>query len=278
MKTALSQKKIDYWRSRMEAGYEFMMEILHYPVCESHEKLVFIPDYAKKTGVKMFFSKKKRTSVSFPLFYLREGIIENLLWAADKMNSRDWAIKVEDAFRTTQMQNPLNRNKEVLNSVIKTILWETNGKIPEPEFVFRRLTVLIATIPKIGTHMSGSAVDISVISLKTGNEIDRGADYLEMNEKTFMDSPFVSLRARKNRQTITQIMEESGFFAYPYEFWHYSSKDAYAQYLSKSGMPGIYGPVDLIDKSGAIKPIENPEKPLFPIEKIKEKINEFIKK
>lgn len=261
----------------MEMGYKFMTEILHYDVCDNREKLLYIPDYAKKAKVKIIFSKKKRTQVSFPLFYLREGIMKRFLCAAEEMNRQGWIMKIEDAFRTRQMQNPLNRTAETLKAIIKIILWETGGKIPDSEFIFRRLTVLIAAIPKIATHMSGSAVDISVFSMKTGNEIDRGAQYLEMNEKTFMNSIFISEKARKNRQMITDIMEKYGFYAYPFEFWHYSSGDAFAQYLSKSGMPGVYGPVDLVDSSGRVSPIKNPEKPLFLLKEIKEKLEEIIR-
>ncbi len=160
--------------------------------------------------------------------------------AAEEMNRRGWIMKVEDAFRTRDMQNPLNRPRKIFDAIMKIILWECEGKIPEPEFIFRRLTVLIATIPKIATHMSGSAIDISVVSMKNGNEIDRGADYLEMNEKTFMDSIFVSEKAKENRRIITEIMQEHGFYAYPFEFWHYSSGDAFAQSLSKSGKVAVY--------------------------------------
>ncbi len=232
MQKMQNRRKIDYWQSNMEDGYKFMMKILRYPVSENFEKLLHIPEFARKAGVKIVFSRKKRTRVSFPLFYLREGIMKRFLCAAEEMNKRGWVIRVEDAFRTRQMQNPLNRTRETFDAIMKIIMWETGGKIPDPEFVFRRLTVLIATIPKIATHMSGSAVDISVLSMKTGIEIDRGAGYLEMNEKTFMDSIFISQKARRNRQIITEIMKKYGFHAYPFEFWHYSSGDAYAQYLS----------------------------------------------
>ncbi len=71
---------------------------------------------------------------------------------------------------------------------MKIILWESDGRFLDIDFIFRRLSVLIATVPKIGTHMSGSAIDITILSMKTGKEIDRGEKYLAMNERTFMDS------------------------------------------------------------------------------------------
>ena len=65
-----------------------------------------------------------------------------------------------------------------------------------------------------------------------------------MSERTPMNSPFVSPEAQRNRQEITAIMRESGFVEYPYEFWHYSSGDAYEQILLGTGQPARYGAVD----------------------------------
>ncbi|MCM8816886.1 MAG: hypothetical protein NC913_05175 [Candidatus Omnitrophica bacterium] len=270
--------KREYWRHQMEAGYEFMQKILVYPVQESMEKLVDLKQAVNQAGVKVRFSSVSRSIVSKPVFRMRQGIIENFLTAAQEMNKKGMIIKIEDAFRTRQMQNPLNRPQKVFDSIMKIILWECEGKIPEPEFIFRRLTVLIATIPKICTHMSGSAIDSTGLSMKTEREIDRGEKYLAMNEKTFMDSPFISKKAKENRYLINEIMQENGFYAYPFEFWHYSCKDAFAQYLSESGNPAIYGPVDLIDDEGKVRTISDSAKPLFSIEQMKEKLDDSLKR
>ncbi|MCX7706260.1 MAG: hypothetical protein N2115_08425 [bacterium] len=273
-----NDRKRAYWKEQMDAGFEFMQTILNYPVQESMEKLVFLPDAVKKANIKVEFSTVQRITVSKPIFRLREGIIDNFISAANELNKNSLVMRVEDAFRTRQMQNPLNRTQEIFDSIMRVILWECEGKIPEPEFLFKRVTVLIATIPKICTHMSGSAIDISILSMKTGMEIDRGENYLAMNEKTFMDSPFISKKARENRNMINEIMLRNGFYAYPFEFWHYSCGDAFAQYLSKSGQPAIYGPVDLMDESGNVMPVEDYLKPLFSLEEIKKKLEESLKR
>lgn len=256
----------------MEAGYEFMQKILTYPVHENMEKIVDLRKSVKEAGVKVSFSSIARSVVSKPVFRMRQGIVENFLTAAEEMNKMGLVMKIEDAFRTRQMQNPLNRPQQVFDSIMNIILWECKSKVPEPEFVFRRITVLIATIPKICTHMSGSAIDITVLSMKTGKEINRGEYYLAMNEKTFMNSVFISKQAKKNRQLINEIMRENGFYAYPFEFWHYSCKDVFAQYLSESGKPAIYGPVDMIDEEGNVKPVDDYYKPLFSLQEIEEKL------
>ena len=138
-------------------------------------------------------------------------------------------------------------------------------------------------MPKTGTHMSGSAIDISVLHRgqdrgDTTREVDRGAPYLEMSALTPMDSPFISDEARRNRHAITDLMREHGFVEYPYEFWHYSSGDAYDQFLRKTGRPAIYGAVDWDPATGKVTPIPNPTEPLNTQEEIKAEIEAAMKR
>lgn len=75
------------------------------------------------------------------------------------------------------------------------------GQTPSPEFMFRRCRALVASVPKFDTHMSGSAIDISVMHLdEPTRDVDRGAPYPEMSAMTPMASPFVSEQAQRNRR------------------------------------------------------------------------------
>jgi hypothetical protein len=140
--------------------------------------------------------------------------------------------------------------------------------------MFRRCSALVASVPKFGTHMSGSAIDISVMHLADPQrELDRGAPYLEMSERTPMDSPFVSAEARRNRQEISALMQRHGFLAYPWEFWHYSSGDAYEQVLMKSGRPAIYGAVSFDPQTLQVAPLAQPEQPLNSFDEIRAAID-----
>jgi hypothetical protein len=122
--------------------------------------------------------------------------------------------------------------------------------------------------PKVGTHCSGSAVDVSVISLEDLTEIDRGAPYLEISEKTPMGSPFIPEEAQRNRAEITALMARHGFGTYRFEFWHYNQGDAYDAYLSGSDRPTRYGPVDFDPVTGAVTAIADSAAPLNSEEEI----------
>jgi hypothetical protein len=132
--------------------------------------------------------------------------------------------------------------------------------------------------PRVGTHCSGSAIDVSVFALDGKAEIDRGARYLEISEKTPMDSPFVSGEARSNRKEITDLMARHGFFTYRFEFWHYNKGDVYAEYLSGKGRPARYGPIDFDTATGAITPIADSTKPLNSEEEIAAMMKEAMRR
>jgi D-alanyl-D-alanine dipeptidase len=191
------------------------------------------------------------------------------------------------------MQKGIGLQPQVFDVVLQKVIWELNGRMPEPAFLFKRLLTLAAQIPSTGTHMSGSAIDISVLEKKGTDpfsrngpegasqkmdlspffpEVDRGGPYLEMSERTPMNSPFVSPEAQRNRQEITAIMRESGFLEYPYEFWHYDSGTAAYESSRGMGRPARYGAVDLDVATGQVTPIEKPQTPLNSLEQIQAEI------
>jgi D-alanyl-D-alanine dipeptidase len=257
-----------YWRRQMDAAYEFMLAIQRYPVKECGEPLASLPEAAKSSGVTVLFSSLPHVQGLPRLFYLREGILADFLAAAQEMNARGWALKIEDGYRTRLMQKYNALRPEVFPAVLAKVTWERGGETPSVDLFRRRLAALIAMSPRVGTHCCGSAIDVSVFALDGSAEIDRGAPYLEVSEKTPMGSPFISDQAARNREEITALMARYGFRAYHFEFWHYNKGDAYDEHLSGSGRPARYGPVDFDPATRAVTPIARSEAPLNTEEEI----------
>ena len=276
----LDAQQRQYWAEQFDAAYHFMFEdILPYPVTECSESLVSLQEVAKNACVEVLFSTLPHVHGLPRLFYLREGQIKGFLAAASAMNKRGWVMQVEDGFRTAEMQKYLGIMPKVFDEVLKKVMWELDGVEPTPEFMFRRCSTLVASTPKFGTHMSGSAIDISVFKRSAQTiEIDRGAPYLEVSALTPMASPFVSVEAKRNRNEINDLMHEHGFVDYPYEFWHYSSGDAYDQFYSKTGKPAIYGAVNWNKTNNQVSPIQHPEVPLNSFEEIRIEIQAALKR
>ena len=269
-----------YWTQQLEAAYAFMFEsILPYPVVECGEPFVSLREAAAQADVVVAFSSLKHVNNLDRLFYLREGQISNFLGAAKKMNELGWVLRVEDGYRTREIQKYLGLTPKVFDAVLQRVMWELEGKVPSPEFMFRRCSALVATVPKFATHMSGSAIDISVMNRNDpALEVDRGGPYIELSELTPMDSPFVSGVGQRHRNQITALMRDCGFVEYPWEFWHYSSGDAYDQFLRKTGKPAIYGAIDWDPVTNIVTPMADATAPLNSEEEIRKEIEAALQR
>ena len=270
--------KKEYWTTQMEAAYAMMENIAEYPVVECGEEMVSLREAADKAGVSIEFSTTRIAGRFERLFYLRRSLIPDVLAIAEEMRQYGWILKIEDAFRSREMQKYLARAKDVFDNILKRVLWETAGNPPSPDFLLRRITAVCATCPKIGTHMSGSAIDISAVQADTNEDVDRGGAYTEMSVVTPMASPYISARARKNRDKITTSMQNHGFMAYPFEFWHYSKGDAYSEFLMKTGKPARYGAIDWDIERGKIASIAEPRNLLNSLNEIRAEIGEALKR
>jgi D-alanyl-D-alanine dipeptidase len=259
-----------FWTRRMDEAHAFMMTMRDYPVKECGEPMLPLIEAARAAGIELAASAKLYLQRLPRLYYLRAGLVPPFLAVAREMNERGWILTLEDGYRTTEMQQSNARREEIFDAILRSVQWECRSATPPLDLLYRRFGALIANAPKVGTHMSGTAMDVSVLNRDTGEEVDRGAPYLEMSELTPMDSPFVSAAAQRNRREITDLMRRQGFVAYHFEFWHYNAGDAYAEYLNHTGQPARYGAVSLDPATGRVTPIADPNKPLNPPEAIQE--------
>lgn len=256
----------------MERARGFMDRMMEYPVIESREALCSIPEAAQAAGVEVKFSDTPIVDDIPRIFEVREGVMGPLLEAAAEMVERGWILKIEDGFRTAEMQRKLARKEGIFDTILRKTAWEVGTEDPDAEIVFRRVSVLVATVPKLAGHMSGCAVDISVLDRDTRELLERGGPYLEMSELTPMFSPFISPEALIRRAEITAVMERCGFAAYPYEFWHYSLGDAFAEDLRHTGSPACYAAVHRNPTDRSIEPIDELAVPLHDGQDILEEI------
>jgi zinc D-Ala-D-Ala dipeptidase len=261
-----------YWTEQMELGYEMVERLLTFPVAECGEGFAALPAAAEAAGVEMQFSETKIAGNLDRIFFVRAGLVDEVMAIGREMNDRGWILKIEEGYRTLEMQGALVRKPSVFDSILQKCSWENGGAVPSVEFVFRRAIVMVANIPKIGTHMSGSAIDISVFRRGDGREVWRGGPYIEVSEKTPMRSPFITEEELQNRLEITAVMEAHGFMHFPFEFWHYNQGDAGDHILNGKTEPARYGPVDWNPETNEVTPVDNPLSPLNPLPQIEKEI------
>ena len=261
-----------YWADQMEQGYAIVQKLIKFPVNECGERFASIPDAAAAANVEMLFSTSKIAGDLDRVYFLRESLVRDVITIGREMNERGWILKIEDGFRSLDMQRQLVRKPSVFDTVLKKCIWELGGEIPSTEMMFRRAIVLTANMPKIGAHMSGSAIDISVFRRDDGTEVWRGYPYLEMSECTPMRSPFVAPEHVTTRLEIAAMMEKHGFIHFPFEFWHFDKDDAGMHILTRNPAPCRFGPVNWDPRTNEVTPVADPLTLLNPLPVIEKEI------
>lgn len=265
-----------YWAEQMEKGYELVQRIMAFAVQESGEGFASLQDAVADDRVEIHFSTSKIAGELDRVFFIRESLVHDVIAIGHEMNNRGWILKIEDGYRSLNMQKQLGSKAELFDAILRKCIWENGGVIPSVDLVFRRGSVLIANVPKVGTHMSGSAIDISVIRRDDGSEVWRGNPYLEMSERTPMRSPFVEREWVQNRLEITAIMETYGFMHFPFEFWHYNKGDALGHILTGNSAPAAFGPVHWDPATNKVTAVADSTRPLRPLPEIEREIASAI--
>lgn len=74
-------------------------------------------------------------------------------------------------------------------------------------------------------HGRGGSVDLTLYSLADGALVDMGGIFDFMDEISHHGAKGISEAAAANRALLRNIMEESGFYAFEGEWWHYTLND-----------------------------------------------------
>jgi D-alanyl-D-alanine dipeptidase len=80
--------------------------------------------------------------------------------------------------------------------------------------------------PKQGSrHNRGCAVDLTLLDLRTGQEVEMPSGYDEMTERAYPNYQGGTQEQRRLRDLLRQAMEAEGFSVYEFEWWHFDYKD-----------------------------------------------------
>lgn len=74
-------------------------------------------------------------------------------------------------------------------------------------------------------HNRGCAVDLTLVDLGTGRELEMPSAYDEFSERAYPRYTGGSAVARANRDLLRRHMETEGFAVYEFEWWHFDYRD-----------------------------------------------------
>lgn len=74
-------------------------------------------------------------------------------------------------------------------------------------------------------HSRGSTVDLTIISLDSGRELDMGTPFDYFGPKSWPSNPDMPPRVRANRALLRAVMTNNGFTPLKEEWWHFTLTD-----------------------------------------------------
>ena len=80
-------------------------------------------------------------------------------------------------------------------------------------------------IAKQSSHSRGSAVDLTLLDMKTGKELDMGSPFDLFSELSHPDCREITEEQYENRMLLRRAMLRNGFQPIDCEWWHYSLKE-----------------------------------------------------
>lgn len=80
-------------------------------------------------------------------------------------------------------------------------------------------------IAKQSSHSRGSSIDLTLIDMSTGKEVDMGGPFDLFSEISHPDYRGISEEQYSNRMALQRVMVRNGFEPLECEWWHFTLKD-----------------------------------------------------
>ncbi|MBQ3265454.1 MAG: M15 family metallopeptidase [Ruminococcus sp.] len=80
-------------------------------------------------------------------------------------------------------------------------------------------------IAKRSSHSRGSTVDLTLLDMRTGKEVDMGSPFDLFSEASHPDYRGVTEEQYDNRMILRRVMLRNGFEPFDCEWWHFTLKD-----------------------------------------------------
>jgi D-alanyl-D-alanine dipeptidase len=126
------------------------------------------------------------------------------------------SLKIFDAYRPQRAVDHFVGWATVLNDTLMKA--EYYPEVPKSE-LFN-----LGYIASKSGHSRGSTVDITLVDIKTGKELDMGSTYDFFGEISHPFYKKINKKQQKNRLFLRETMLKNGFKPYANEWWHFTLK------------------------------------------------------
>ena len=136
---------------------------------------------------------------------------------ANEMNVKGYRLKIFDAYRpATAVKHFVLWGIEDLDQRMKPFFY--------PDLEKQKLFEL-GYIAGQSSHSRGSTVDLTLLDMETGKEVDMGSPFDYFSEVSHPDYQGITAEQYDNRMMLQQVMVKHGFEPLDCEWWHFTLKD-----------------------------------------------------
>ena len=159
-----------------------------------------------------------------PCALLTKEAARALKAASNEMIVQGYRLKIFDAYRPA-------------SAVKRFVLWgiEDQDIRMKPYFypdLEKQELFAKGYIAKQSSHSRGSTVDLTLLDMATGKEVDMGGPFDLFSELSHPDFRDISQEAYDNRMMLQKVMVRNGFLPLEQEWWHFT--------LENEPYPDIY--------------------------------------
>ena len=136
---------------------------------------------------------------------------------SNRLNVMGYRIKVFDAYRpATAVRHFTLWGVDDLDLRMKPFFYPDLEK----QELFRK-----GYIASKSSHSRGSTIDLTLLDMKTGKEVDMGSPFDYFSEMSHPDYKGVTKEQYENRMFLQAMMVRGGFEPYDCEWWHFTLRD-----------------------------------------------------
>ena len=153
----------------------------------------------------------------YPCAIVTKETARALKAVGNEMNVKGYRLKIFDAYRpAAAVKHFVLWGIEDLDQRMKPFFY------PELE---KQSLFELGYIAKKSSHSRGSTVDLTLLDMDTGKEIDMGSPFDFFSEVSHPDCKDVTEEQFENRMFLQSVMVRNGFEPFDCEWWHFTLKD-----------------------------------------------------
>nr|BFF41615.1 M15 family metallopeptidase [Tenacibaculum mesophilum] len=132
----------------------------------------------------------------------------------NELANQKLGLKIYDAYRPQTAVNHFVKWARVMND---TLMKQQYYPEVNKHHLFKK-----GYISSKSGHSRGSTVDLTIIRLETGEELDMGSPYDFFGVSSHITYEKLTKQQKKNRQLLQTVMRKHGFRPYSKEWWHFT--------------------------------------------------------